>query len=187
MNMNINIDEPLEMYNFMEKTRYMHLTLGDLKGLCAGETIDVLSWDGNWEEYWIWENAKNEHPYDPHVFFKQNRCKITNHGNGKWDITFSWGQTVEHPVHLDISELDFISERHKKGYFYHLDNNSCLNNNKHKKEFGYVHVDKQNFKKHWLEFPDEYRVGFRGPMMLWSDLDKCPKVYLRKGYYGEDL
>lgn len=30
--------------------------------------------------------------------------------------------------------------------------------------------------KHWSQFPDDTKVGWRGPAMKWSDLCKLPSV-----------
>lgn len=39
-----------------------------------GDQIDVVIWDRNYEEYWIWENAKNGKTYDPITFFKEKQA-----------------------------------------------------------------------------------------------------------------
>ena len=32
-------------------------------------------------------------------------------------------------------------------------------------------------KTHWTKFNKKTHVGFEGPIMLWSDLKKMPKIY----------
>lgn len=38
-------------------------------------------------------------------------------------------------------------------------------------------VEKQ--LKHWTKFKKDNHVGFRDPMILWSDLKKLPKLYFK--------
>lgn len=77
-----------------------------LKKLQTGDILDVVIWDRNFEETWIWPVAVPQKQYDPKVFFAENRHKLTYKGNMVWDICFPHGETIEHLVHLDTTSLD---------------------------------------------------------------------------------
>lgn len=172
----------LEMYHFVHDTKDKHLTLADIKKLQVGEKLDVVIWDGNWEEYW--SSAENLKPYSAEEFFKFNRHQLTYKGDMKWDIHFNFGETFEHPVHLNTDHLQTFSRWCKVD-----------------EKDGKIHITSEYLPQgmseipsiwkpkhiHWTEFPDTTRVGWRGPIMLWSKLKDCPSVYLETGYYGEDL
>ncbi len=96
--------ESQEMYGFINNCKPDHLTITDVKKMKVGDQIDVVIWDRNFEEYWIWENAENEKSYDPQVFFAENRHTITYKGNMTWDIDL-WEEVITHPIHLNTEHL----------------------------------------------------------------------------------
>lgn len=160
-----------EMNDWIENTRSKHLTLGDLKKWKKGETKDVIIWDRNFEEYGIWGGLKEEKTYKPAKFFKGNHHKIKYNGDFTWDITFEFGGTITHPVHLDIkkegtgwwwSPLD--------GEYIVLD--TSYSNGKITKK-----KKKKVVKKHHSEYRDDTRIGWRGPMMLWEHVESGEPVH----------
>ncbi|AYV75426.1 MAG: hypothetical protein Terrestrivirus1_300 [Terrestrivirus sp.] len=148
------------MYNFIDNCKNEHLTIRDVKLMSVGDVIDVVIWDKNFEEYWIWEHAEEKTYYDPCVFFKSNRCKLTYKGDMQWDIYFDFGDTFTHPVHLDVSSLQ------TDWTWYPIDELD-----------GKIHSDWTTKHIHWTEFPDTTRVGWRGPIMLWDKLKDLPQIY----------
>lgn len=175
--------EKTEMYHFIDDTRPHHLTIADIKAMKAGDTLDVVIWDGNWEEYWAWANAVDMQPYPATEFFIHNRHKITYLGDMKWSIHFNFGETYDYPIHLNTENLE-------KTFCEWCDIESD----------GKIHITSEYLPRgksqipdgwdsihmHWLEFPDSTRVGWRGPIMLWDKLIGMPQVYHQDGYYGED-
>ena len=169
----IQMKSAQKMYEFVNVfSRGKHLTIKDVTQLGIGETLDVVIWDRNFEEYWIWDNAESGKNYDAEEFFKHNRNQITYKGNMEWDIHFSFVETIEHPVHLDTTGV----ETNWTWVAIGTD--------------GKIHITKEILNKeekipshwkpkhiHWSEFPEDTRVGWRGPMMLWKDLKDAPRVY----------
>ncbi len=164
------------MYHFIENSKNKHLTIADVKKMLPEDQIDVVIWDRNFEEYWIWNNAENEKPYEPQIFFKSNHHKITYKGDMKWDIHFNFGETIEHPIHLDVSELNtywiWCAIDGTDGKI-HITNEIVKNGEKIPPHWKPKHI-------HWTEFSDNTRVGWRGPMMLWDELNNLSSVYYKK-------
>jgi len=176
--------ESLEMYHFVHATKDQHLTLADIKHLNVGDALDVVIWDGNWEEYWAWEKAENLKPYSPEEFFTKNRHKLVYRGNLTWDIHFRFGEVIEHPVHLNTEHLQtycrWCAVDEKDGKIHITSEYLPRGQDKIPICWRAKHI-------HWTKFPETTRVGWRGPIMLWEKLKNCPQVYLQNGYYGEDL
>ncbi len=114
--------------------------------------------------------------YDPQIFFAKNRHQITYKGNMIWDISFFFGETIRHPVHLDTSNLQTyqkwcaIDENDGK---IHITTEIIDIDEEIPSEWKPKHI-------HWTEFPEDTRVGWRGPIMLWSELENLPQVYYKK-------
>lgn len=153
-----NITNKIEMYDFINNyTRPYHLTLGDIKQLKVGDELDVVIWDRNFEEYWIWKDAESEKLYNPEYFFKSNRHKLKLTENMTWNIKFPFGETYNHSIHLDVSELS--------DYWIWMP----LSSN------GNIVLD--NITKNWTEFHNNTRIGWRGAIMLWDKLKEMSSVY----------
>jgi len=168
----------MEVSDFINNCKDKHLRISDVKQLQIGDNLDVVIWDRNYEEYWIWDNAKQNQHYDPQTFFKANRCTLKYLGDMKWNITMGWGETFEHPVHLDLSNTPKTNWNWMPINF---DERAYEPTND-----GKVHITTEIGEKgddwteqhiHWTEFPDDTRVGWRGPIMRWSDLESQPNVY----------
>jgi len=171
----------LEMYSFIDSCKDHHLTIGDVKNLKVGDKLDVVIWHQNFEEeggFFAIRGKIREDlslPQRPEQFFKYNHHQLTYLGNMEWDIHFEWGETFTHPIHLDVT---------------------CLETNwtwSALEEDGMIHITKEVVKEgeriplhwrakhlHWSEFPDDTRVGWRGPIMLWSKLKDMPPVYFER-------
>ena len=101
-------NHPIEMYDYIKMTKPLHLTLGDVRELKVGDKIDVICWDRNWEEYWIWDNAEKDKPYDPREFFKGSKQILEYKGGCTWDINFSFGEMIVHPFHVSLDTKDSV-------------------------------------------------------------------------------
>lgn len=147
----------INMYDFIyEHTKEKHLRLSDIQNLNPGDQLDVVIWDSNLEEYGIWDKLKKDTHYSPEEFFKSNHHQLTYLGNYEWDIYFTFEEgdldPYRHPVHIMLKDSENIFEIHD-GYV-------CLPkfNGEQKKICPVDEVDK------------DCKIGWRGPMMLWSDL-----------------
>lgn len=171
--------KPLEMYEFIHKSKPYHLTINDIKTLKPNSTLDVIIWDRNFEEPWIWSNAKKMQPYDPHIFFAENHHTLTYLGNMKWDLHFNFLTEEEkkcknkfvHPVHIDVSNLP------TNWTWVDIPDDGIINITRDIIGTGEKLGPNKNKPMHWSEFPGSTRVGWRGPIMLWEHMKKMPQVY----------
>lgn len=163
----------MEIYEFIENCKDKHLTLGDLEKLKFGDTLDVVIWDRNFEECWIWDGAERNVKYDPKYFFRENHHTIKYLGDYMWDINFNFGGTYSHPVHLDVSSMD------TNWKWYALENNEIKITYEVLNKGEKIPKGKKAPYKHITEFDKNTRVGWRGPIMLWDELDNLPNVYLK--------
>lgn len=170
--------ESLEMYQWIKQTKPYHLTLGEVQSWKEGEKRAVAMFDRNFEEYGdIWECIPQNKVLPAIEFFKHNQAIITYKGHLKWDITYDYGETIEHPVHLSTSSL--------------ATNWTCVDVDP--RENGLIEIKNEVLKegmtlpqhKHPMKiplnkFPAETRVGWRGPMIEWKYLEKLPLVYWKR-------
>ena len=163
------------MYHFIKACKSQHLTIADVKNLKIGDKIDVIIWDRNFEENWIWDHAESEKPYDPQTFFKSNHHQLTYAGNMTWHIHFDFGETITHPIHLDTSDLEtrYTWCALENDGFIHITDEVIKCGEKIPTEWKPKHI-------HWTKFPDSTRVGWRGPIMLWEKLKNKTYVYYDK-------
>jgi hypothetical protein len=162
----------MELYRFIEETRDHHLTIGDLKMLEPGSRLEVAIFDWNFEEYWIWNEAVSKQRYDPKVFFERNRRELIYKGDMSWDIVFPFG-TINHPVHIEI----------RPNYWCPVDadwqqiRDGCTVCSKEEAEG--ITYDLQSL-------PDSTRIGWRGPIIRWKDIDIKGEVYYIEGYFPNE-
>lgn len=162
----------MEMYEFIENCKNKHLTLDDIEKLNVGDTLDVVIWDINFEEYWIWQNAKQGINYNPKDFFASNHHCIEYLGNYKWDVNFNFGETFTHPIHLDVSSMN------TNWTWCPLENDRTKISHEMLNISDEFTPNKKAPQKHITEFDKNTRVGWRGPIMLWNELNNLSNVYL---------
>ena len=173
------MEDSYELYEWIDKHKTLHLTINDVNKLSVGDKLDVVLFDRNVEEYGIWDKLKRETPYDPQDFFKWNRAILVYKGgeNRSWDIHFSFGETHEHPAHINVEHLPtnwHWTALEKDGYV-HITNN-ILNTGETLVDY----PDHHPIHLQWEDFSGDTTVGWRGPIMLWKDLRDKPKVYCRR-------
>lgn len=139
-----------EMYALINELRPRHLTIGDLKKLDVGDELDVVMWDYNFEEKSIWSNPSDT-PYPAEEFFSANRVKVKWCGNSKWEIMFYEDLRVIHDIEIALSDYIWTS------LYSNLDPNFVLE-----------------------DLPDDIRVGWRGPMMLWKNLKNVGQIFYER-------
>lgn len=69
------------MYQFIKNCSSYSLTVGDIKKLNVGDSLDVIIWDPNFEENHIWDNCESNKGYDAKEFFQDSHCKLTVKSN----------------------------------------------------------------------------------------------------------
>jgi hypothetical protein len=150
----------MDVRDFIDSCIEDHLTLGDVKTLDVGTQLDVVVWDRNFEDGWIYTMSERGKPYSPEEFFASNRRTLTivSH-HMAWDIEFPSGT---HQHHIEIC----IDDEGNKWRPITCDGSV--------RNADYGTEDEHNGK--WEDWEDHVRVGWRGPMMLWSKLEGMPEV-----------
>jgi len=167
-----NIEKSLEMYDFIELCKDKHLTINDILNLSIGDELDVIIWDRNFEESWIWNKAELNKLYDAQEFFKDQRATLIYKGNMEWTIAFCWGESFDHPIHLNVEHLEtyWTWMGIKNDGMIHIENEIIDKDSRIPDGWREKHI-------HWTNFPKSARAGWRGPIMLWNKLKELPKVY----------
>lgn len=158
-----------ELYDFIAACKHAHLTLDDIKKWPKGHTVEVVCWENGFEDAWIrTEDAEEEKYYDPHEFFEYNKCHVVKKGDYVWEILFPNKKDFEGPIDVNIGkDLD------TKYTWYPLDDDKVLRTNT-------VHGKEIEIPVSIM--PPTTRIGYNGPMMLWSKLPEFGKIYFQKKY-----
>lgn len=162
-----------ELYEFIAKTKSNHLTLEDMKKWPVGHTEEVVCWENDFEDAWIrGDEAEEGQYYDPQDFFDYNKCTIVNKGNFVWEIQFPTKKDYEGPIDVNISK-----DLETKYTWYPLDTDNVLRTKTINSKKIEIPVDL---------LPSTTRIGYNGPMMLWSKLPDFGKVYFEKQYIDSE-
>lgn len=161
----------METHEFIENSIGDHLTLADINKLSVGDILDVVIWDRNYEEYWMWTKAVPVQLYSPEEFYKQNRHQLKYLGDYQWDITYPFGETHTHPLHLWVGNLRTTWE------WYELQDGWINVRQEYLASKQKIPIHWSPIHKHISEFEPATRVGWRGPIMLWSKLADKGKVF----------
>lgn len=156
----------LEWSKWEDKSKKYWLTIKDIERLKNGDKLVVLPLHRNVLDIPFDTHKKNT-SYRPERVFKSEKDTYVYHGDLNV-ISKVYNDKDTEPWGLDVE--------YKKDYFYPLID-------------GYLPAkDPQKLSKllgkktHWTKFPKKTHVGWRGPMILWSDLKKLPKLYFTDDY-----
>lgn len=174
-------DRVVDMYKFIKKTSHLHLTLEDVYNLKPGDELDVVIWDRNWEENWVWGEANHNEVYSPEDFFLVNRRKVIYRGNMKWDIKFGHGTELMN-IHVNTENLP--SGKTKWTWLILDDGGEIHVTEELDWENGTLNQleEEEQLHFHHTHFDPTTRVGWRGPIMKWEHVVNSSK-YIR---YLED-
>ena len=157
----------LKFDDWYEKSRKYWLSINDITKLKPNVKLVLLSLHRNVLDI-PYDTLKDKKLYKPEVFFKDSKDTYIHKKDLVGDLKIDGG--IEEDITFDVE--------YKKDFWYPLQN-------------GYLPAkDPQRAfkllgkKTHWTKFNKKTHVGFRGPIMLWSDLKKMPKIY--KLPYGEE-
>jgi hypothetical protein len=141
------------------------LKISDIINLKHGEQLEVLILDRN-----VWDitlNPQTNIPnvnHDPETFFRYNRGTYVHNKDLSGELTMHWkdkDSTDKFEFHLE----------YMPGKWYPLNNGVMPG-----EEQGLPWTEEQ----HWTKFPQTTKVGYRGPMILWSKLKEMPKIYWKE-------
>eukprot|EP01098_Paradermamoeba_levis_P004679 TRINITY_DN1992_c0_g2_i6.p1 TRINITY_DN1992_c0_g2~~TRINITY_DN1992_c0_g2_i6.p1 ORF type:complete len:169 (-),score=23.78 TRINITY_DN1992_c0_g2_i6:277-783(-) len=136
-----------------EATKY-HMMVKDIEELQDGESIEVLILDRNVLD--VAASSKLNMPgvaSRPEHFFRQNRHTLTKKEGNLGTLDLHYGGR-----HTDLKDIDI----------------ELLANN-----LWYPLQGGMRDGKHWSEYPPTSKVGWRGPMIRWTDLALMPKLMFR--------
>ena len=161
----------LEVNDWLEYYSSRHLTLADAWEFTDGYTVQLLMLDRNAVDMYMEKEDFDQprKPFAPKDFFDENIATYVHEKAGRPVGTLSW------PAHMNIKPQTVCLEvEYRPGYWYPLDRD------------GYLPArDKQTNAKllgrrvHYKSLPASTLVGWRGPVIRWSDIDKRPHVYIR--------
>ena len=149
----VNPEEWIKVYS-----EPFHLTIQDIEDMPINKNFTLFLLNINILEKIYEDELDYTLPtIKPSVFFKNNNyivfTKIQEGIQGKW-------------IFNKNPNIDYYKEFH-----IYLNNQWVpLNNN----EF-ICPISKET--KSYKELPPETKIGWRGPMMLVKDMDKCPKIF----------
>ena len=148
-------EEFYDCYNWLIKTEDYHIRKNDILNMKEGEKIDVLLLDRD-----IFENIGLDiplyHKYRANVFFKDNKATFAKGNKGLNGTLYFTNYNLHKRVELHIE--------YKKNVFHETVDGKlkachCLS-----------HESDETF--------DNYRVGWKGPMIPWKYINELPHIYL---------
>lgn len=149
---------------YEDSLRY-HMTIKDIVDIPVGEKTEIFFMDRNILD--LIEDNKKYIPILPSEFF--SKCyfitftKIDNGIRGTW-LWNTYSDIGNCPEHREF-DIDLGS------FWYPLKNDKVpLNDEQGNIRFG------KNAGKHYSAFSDNTRLGWRGPMMLKENMDKCSSI-----------
>jgi hypothetical protein len=152
------------------------MTLMDWHRLKVGDVVDVVLWDRNWEEACMWDTAEEGKVYDARDFFKCNRAQFKVGENYEWALTDDAVVGAVHPLHVNISTDGGGHDTTCTWLPVGRDGAIGTPEPKNRSFHVLTHID---------SLPLHTRVGWRGPVMLWSKLEHAPPITYTEGYHGQ--
>lgn len=165
-------NSPIELHQWVNYYRQLHLTKSDIERLGRGNSIEVVAFDRNMEENCrIYEDFTENESYSPEQMFANCRCMLSLISTNpyKWDLQYL-DNTYEHFVDMDVSSME-------TGWLWYPLNDDNEIKLETTIQNWYITELSEPIVKHWEEFDDETRVGWSGPMIRWNDIADLRQVY----------
>jgi len=170
------------------ETRNKWLTIKDIQNLKKGQEIKILLLDRNVDDrFETDENIKPNKLYKPKKFFNSCWAVYKHIKDLKGEIFYQWQEEKIKKFNSNQKggSTFKVENRHNNSKPYEFEFEiEYKHNNWHPLENGFLPAKnyfRKNLldgkKKKWDKFPKNTKVGFRGPMILWEDLDKLPNIY----------
>jgi len=155
------------MEKWIEKSKKYWITIKDIEKLKPNTKIKLLVLDRN--VYDCKDKFKRGQLYIPEKFMTDNSAVYwkNNVASLKGYIIHKWQEKEDDIVPFDI-EFDI---QYDKKNWYPLTNGILPAED----EQGYFKL--LGVAKSWSEFPKATHIGWRGLMILWSNLTKLKKIY----------
>lgn len=153
------------MDDWKNHTKSFHFTLKDLKQLKPGDTIQFLSLNRNCFDTPC-SRHKTETCFTARTFFNSEMCTYTHKEGCRGRLVFHF----EKGNHI-LEDFEFHIE-YRPDCYYPLTNGKLIASGDDDNEYLVQHNDQA-----WDTFPDECRVGYRGPIIPDIFIDSLPKIY----------
>jgi len=151
-------------FDEFEKLVYANaITIETISKLKKGDTLDLLVFDRNVCDI-AFDNNEEGKAVNPQEFFRENKMVYTHDANLKGIMSWPYG------IYNKEFEIEYIEDR----WFPLI--NGCLPPTD-PKSYNNPQGSTHTVPKPWQEFPVTTRVGWRGPMVIFSKLKDLPKVY----------
>lgn len=151
----------LEWSKWYDVSRKCWLSIKDIEKLNEGDKIVVLPMHRNVLDIPYDAHKKNT-SYRPEKFFKVEKDTYIYHGDLKV-LSKKYNSNDDGAWHLDVE--------YKRDHWYPLIDGSlpARDTQRRTKLLGK--------KTHWTKFSKNTHLGWRGPMVMWNDLKKLPKLH----------
>lgn len=141
--------------NHFHKPETKSITIGDVRNWKVDQIYDLCLLDYNFQEYKIWNLEPNK-TYKPTDFFSANRNTYKHEGPFKGHIYWNFGK--------DREFTDFYIEI-VRGTYQKINHRADAENDTH---ICFVCAGTPNVSPD--DYPDDTKIGWRGPMVLWDDI-----------------
>ena len=146
------------------------LIIADFLDMKEGDKLPVLILDTHVLD--LCDTCNKPGLHEPEVFFSRNRHTIIKKPGFHWLIKWhkSWGLSTEYEeteIHLYHKEAQVWYPVDGKGNVDYPTDTDIFRKEAEKW---------QGCRIHWSEFPKDAPIGWRGPMIRWTDLDILPLI-----------
>lgn len=168
----MDCDNALNLTSWVNYYHPLHLTKYDIDLLEIGDSIEVAVFDRDMNDKIVYSgNYNNNERYSPEQMFADCRCLIDliSINPHKWDLQYRYG-TYEHYLELDTASTG------TKWAWYPLNADDTIELRTTIVDWKITNLPEPIIKP-WCDFDDDTRVGFRGPIMRWENLEDLREVY----------
>jgi len=163
----------LELEAWVDAVKEQCLTITDVLTLEPGQEIKVLHMDRNLGDT-VCEQPGNQ-LFTAEEFFAKSTAVYKHESGLKGTIKYSWQESEENPYPFEF-DIEYA-----KDCWYPLEDGYLPTNDP--QGFSNFHYDAP---KPYTDFPQNTRVGWRGPMLLWNVVCQQPDVYWYNSNYESD-
>lgn len=166
----------LELSEWIDKTKEFHFNVGKLKEMKEGDQVLFLCLDRNVND--LYSHNMGKDPMKPNEFFLtkagfvkgyQARISVSGEPNSRYMLTFMFDNMNREQINDSVQPLHV---EYETGKWYPL-NDAGLLGHSFEDRTPPLHM----WDKPWDSFPNETRLGWRGPMINMRDISQLPDVY----------
>jgi len=161
-----DIENALEFRDWFESSREYWLNIEDLLKMNHNETTELVMLDRNVLEV-VLQNNKMNQVYLPTHFFKNQKASYI-HNTNLYGILKLTGYKKSN-IELEFNKNEGFHIQYKKDNWYPLVNDYLPEEG----DIGPL----LNMKTHWKLFDIKTPIGWRGPLIKWSDIKKIGKIW----------